>query len=390
MANFVFLDVAIGIVFFFLALSIIVTWVQELLATIFAWRSNHLVNFIQVMFDPTVEKIDGVKQLEKLRKDGIQGDIWKFAPDGVKNIDDKALVGIQKLKENAILAFYEHPIINSLSKPNGWGLRWLPEGKGDWLRNMRFPSYIAAEDFSTALLDILKNADSEVDVAKNDFERIQKGLNNYLESTGQENHSLNVILNRVDKAVEAAYLKYEQLEHAAEDAVEQFPEEIEKAQRKIEEAQKEIELWFNNFMDRASGWYKRYARVWAIVLGMIIALAFNADSVRLTTELWENQALRTQIVAQAADLVQQQGADEGIKLTAREAEQILSDLGLPIGWGLDNLPDPQSESLALDWFVKVLGWFITGLAISQGSSFWFDLLKKVMRVRDSGAKPKVN
>ena len=143
-------------------------------------------------------------------------------------------------------------------------------------------------------------------------------------------------------------------------------------------------------MDRASGWYKRYARVWAIVLGMIIALAFNADSVRLTTELWENQALRMQIVAQAADLVQQQGADEGTQPTAQEAEQILSDLGLPIGWELDNLPDPKSESLALDWFVKVLGWFITGLAISQGSSFWFDLLKRVMKVRDSGAKPKVN
>ncbi len=355
MANFVFLDVAIGIVFFFLALSIIVTWVQELLATVFAWRSNHLVNFIQVMFDPTIEKVDGVKQLEKLRKEGIQGDIWKFAPDGVKNLDDKTLVGIEKLKENAIQTFYEHPIISSLSKPNGWGLRWLPEGKGDWLRNMRFPSYIAAEDFSAALLDILKNADSEVDDAKDDFERIQKGLARYLESSGQENHSLNVILNRVDKAVEAAYLKYEHVEDAAEDAVEKIPVEIEKVQKKLEEAQKEIEGWFNNFMDRASGWYKRYARIWAILLGMIIALAFNADLIRLTTELWENQALRMQIVAQATDLVQQQGADEGTQPTAEEAEQILSDLGLPIGWGLDNLPDPKSENLALDWFVKSTG-----------------------------------
>ena len=389
MVNFAFLDIAIGIMFIFLALSIIVTWVQELLATIFAWRSNHLINFIQTMLDPTIEKIDGVKQLEKLRKEGPQGDIWEFAPTGLKNIEDKALIGKEKLAENAVLAFYEHPIINSISKPKGWGLRWLPDRKGvEWLRNMRFPSYIAAEDFSTTLLDILKNAGAEVDDAKNDFERIQKGLESYLKSSGQENHSLKVILNRADQVIETAYLKYEQVELAAGDAIEKLPGEIEKAQKKIEEAQREIEGWFNNFMDRASGWYKRYARIWAVVLGMIVALAFNADSVQLTTTLWENQNLRTQLVAQATELVQQQETDQGVQTEAQQAEKILSNLGLPIGWQPENLPDRMSDRYVLDWFVKVLGWFVTGLAISQGSSFWFDLLNRIVKVRDSGTKPK--
>ncbi|MFC1996995.1 hypothetical protein ACFLXI_05230 [Chloroflexota bacterium] len=376
MGNFVFLDVAIGIVFFFLALSIIVTWVQELLATVFAWRSNHLVNFIQAMLDPTTEKIDGVKQLEKLRKEGIQGKLWE---------DDLLGDGVGKLKENAILAFYEHPIINSLSKPKGWGFRWLPQG----MRNLRFPSYIAAEDFSTALLDILQNADEEIDQTKDDFERIKSGLENYLKSSGQENHSLKVILQRVDKTVDATFEKYEDIEDAAEDAVEKIPVEVKKAQKKIEDTQKEIEAWFNNFMDRASGWYKRYARTWAVILGLIVAVAFNADSVRLTTELWENQALRTQLVARATDLVQKEEAGEGTEFTAQQAEEILSNLGLPIGWELENLPDPDSKSLVRDWIVKALGWFITGLAISQGSSFWFDFLNRIVKLRDTGAKPKV-
>jgi hypothetical protein len=391
MVNFAFLDIAIGIMFVFLALSIIVTWVQELLATIFAWRANHLINFIQAMLDPTIEKIDGVKKIEKLRKQGPKGDLWAFAPNGLKDFDDQFLIGREKLKENAILAFYEHPIINSLSKPKGWGLRWLPNRKGfEWLRNMRFPSYIAAEDFSASLLEILKSAGESVDDARDDFDKVQKGLDIYLESSGQDNHSLKVILHRADQVVDAAYQKYQEAEQAAGDSIEKLPDEIEKAQKKIEQAQKEIESWFNNFMDRASGWYKRYARIWAIVLGMIVALAFNADSVQLTTSLWENQNLRAQVVAQATDLLQQQVSDEGATLDAQQAEQILANLGLPIGWQPENLPSQNSDNYALDWFVKVLGWFVTGLAISQGSSFWFDLLNRIVKVRDSGTRPKDN
>jgi hypothetical protein len=39
------------------------------------------------------------------------------------------------------------------------------------------------------------------------------------------------------------------------------------------------------------------------------------------------------------------------------------------------------------WLIKLLGFIITGAAGSQGSSFWFDILKKIMNVRLSGLKP---
>jgi hypothetical protein len=384
--DFAFLDVAIGMIFFFLVLSIIVTWLQEMLATLLAWRSNHLVNYIQTMLDPTTEKIEGVKKLEKLRKEGIKGDLWKFAPEGITSLDDRARVGVEKLKENAILAFYEHPLINSLSKPKGWGAGWLPER----FKNLRFPSYIAPQDFSKALLDILKDADAEVDEAKDDFDRIKKGLDTYLESTNQQNHPLSVILERVDKSVDAAYAKvdevyqkYDKAEIAAEVAIEKLP-------TKVEEAQKEIEAWFNSFMDRASGWYKRFARAWALALGLIVALIFNADTLQISIELWENQALRTQIAAQAVEFVQQQQQEgEGVQMTGSEAEETLVALGLPIGWQLENLPNAAtSDNLALDWGLKVFGWIITGIAISQGSAYWFDLLNRVVKVRGSGSKPE--
>jgi hypothetical protein len=33
-----------------------------------------------------------------------------------------------------------------------------------------------------------------------------------------------------------------------------------------------------------------------------------------------------------------------------------------------------------------LGWLVSGFAISMGSTFWFNVLKKVVNVRNSGDK----
>jgi hypothetical protein len=59
----------------------------------------------------------------------------------------------------------------------------------------------------------------------------------------------------------------------------------------------------------------------------------------------------------------------------------LKNLGLPIGWG--GTKPPQT---AVDWITKILGILMTGLAVSLGAPFWFDLLNKFIVVR-STVKP---
>jgi hypothetical protein len=39
------------------------------------------------------------------------------------------------------------------------------------------------------------------------------------------------------------------------------------------------------------------------------------------------------------------------------------------------------------FFRMFSGWFISGIAIAMGAPFWFDLLSKLMNVRNSGSKP---
>ncbi|MEO8630927.1 MAG: hypothetical protein ABI612_22940 [Betaproteobacteria bacterium] len=39
------------------------------------------------------------------------------------------------------------------------------------------------------------------------------------------------------------------------------------------------------------------------------------------------------------------------------------------------------------WLIKIIGWLITGLAVTLGALFWFDLLNKLVNLRGSGPKP---
>jgi hypothetical protein len=85
---------------------------------------------------------------------------------------------------------------------------------------------------------------------------------------------------------------------------------------------------------------------------------------------------------------------EGEAAQAREAQTQLNELGLPLGWSFklqdQEIPqDPRNfPNTAGGWILKGLGLLITGIAISQGSSIWFELLGKLVNLRGSGGKPE--
>lgn len=64
----------------------------------------------------------------------------------------------------------------------------------------------------------------------------------------------------------------------------------------------------------------------------------------------------------------------------------LGQLGLPIGWGTSDPRTARPEGLP-EWFNKIAGLLLTGFAISFGAPFWFDILNKIMKFR-SAVKPE--
>ncbi len=61
----------------------------------------------------------------------------------------------------------------------------------------------------------------------------------------------------------------------------------------------EVQNWYNNVMDRAGGWYKRYTQKILVFLGLGIAVLFNADTLSIYERLSSNPEQLQQVVAMA-------------------------------------------------------------------------------------------
>jgi hypothetical protein len=200
-----------------------------------------------------------------------------------------------------------------------------------------------------------------------------------------------------------------------------------------------IGSWYDSHMDRVSGWYKRSAQIMLAYIGLIIAIAFNVDTVQIVKELQRNTALAGALASATQAYYQRyqptpsttgSSAPAGTAPTmstmpsmtvpcaspsactcdsgfvvdntvkppvCRIGDATLAEL--PIGWNgqrwrdfvryLD--PNPQAEFhekiFESDLWLKLFGLGMTTIAILLGAPFWFDLLGTIVNVRSAGAKP---
>jgi hypothetical protein len=133
--------------------------------------------------------------------------------------------------------------------------------------------------------------------------------------------------------------------------------------------------YISGILNQAAFTFKARARSFVIIFSVLITLLFGTDSIQLAKDLWADAGLRA-VAAQQASIITSQQA-QAPDMTALFDQ--LSSLSFRIGWWqAQNLP--ASKNL-VDWLnfilLKLLGLGITAVAVSQGSSFWYDLLKKV-------------
>jgi hypothetical protein len=159
----------------------------------------------------------------------------------------------------------------------------------------------------------------------------------------------------------------------------------------------EIAATFDNSMERASGVYRRNAKGVALLIGISIAIIANADTFHIVSILSKDAAIRTSIVNNARQIVPNNSVNspEGIKLLQEQTNNILEEITLPIGWNKVNLEqqigsasDTKNPLLFNSYLTIVFGWLISGVAISMGAPFWFQLIGRFVNVRNSGKRPK--
>jgi hypothetical protein len=153
---------------------------------------------------------------------------------------------------------------------------------------------------------------------------------------------------------------------------------LDEAGHDIERFKTELEIWFNNSMERVSGWYKRKTQMVQLVLALSIIVLANIDSIRIAKSLsGTNSPLRDSMEDAAHSFVEKNLWQEEPAKQLATATEAIGNLALPIGWvNSDFRPS------------TVLGWLITALAVSLGAPFWFDVLNRFVNVRASGKAPE--
>ena len=184
-------------------------------------------------------------------------------------------------------------------------------------------------------------------------------------------------------------------------------------------ARQNIAAWYESGMERVSGWYKKYTRRLLLAIGLAIAVLCNVDTLQIVSELGSSSSLRKALADMGTQAVENKAVGEvplvvapgEVKIAPEDARKLagaiagLEKKGLPVGFSCLSPQKVEAESAGLEqvfrncwaqaksqaggsWFLKIIGWLITALAISVGAPFWFDLLNRLVDLRGSGKKPE--
>lgn len=346
MTGSVALDVVIGLAFMYLLYSLFATIIMEIITSWLGLRARNLKYSLKRML------IDDEYMLDKpYMRNKIVAVIWGF----ILTIKDLIGIGnVENKKGNLLNAFYNQPSIKYL-------------GNGGVFSK---PSYLTAANFSKALLDSLK----QDQVGQTLLSQIQNGINSIKsEDTKQHIQSL-----------------------------------LEDANNDLQKFKLLLENWFEDTQERSMGWFRRNNKVWLLLIGLLMAISFDASTLKMARKLSYDENAREQLVRIASSYVENNkqlptrkdtlayednleilnAQKKEIQEQLNEAHSILGSntVDINITWK----PSSWIKAFCTFWCILISdfwGYFLTALAISLGAPFWFDLLNKLVKLRGSVQQP---
>ncbi len=427
------LEVAIGLVLIYFLYSLLSSIIAEMISSWIGMRARMLR-----------------QGMDNFLNDKITGSTRDFK----KWLQDIFLIEPKNFKFTTAGKFYEEPTIKYLAKP----------GEHAWysLRN-RKPAYVSAENFVITVLNMLSNKG--------------RGISEW---------------DKIKFAIETNAL------HLDPETLKMFQDMVKRSDDSYKNFVNLIQNHFADTMERVNGWYKRKIGLIIFYIGLVMAIAFNVDTIQIVNTLSNDPAKRLEMVGMAEDVIEKKSSIDSLlsrkdtydELKYKtEAHGIVKNAVLKsnsiIGLGWDftydstildttkfvNLIDEintlksnlDTLTLSLDtinekdlkntlqkiadlnadlnsrynllsdsigmknkviavnvsknkpeqvivkyersgfsktlfvigqflrfWELKFWGILITALALTLGSQFWFDLLKKLVALRSAGVKPEEN
>lgn len=343
------IDVVLGLVFVFLLYSMLASILQEIIAKWLGLRARNLLKAIRRM----LQDDDG----PGFTLPAFFIEIWKNVADYLRPLR----------KDTFLKAFYDNPTIKYLGENT----------------SSSKPSYIEEATFSRTVIQLLRG-----------------------EGYGHTFNQMQAIRASLDAGgTDGFRIDPQTLKHLRGLWID--------SDNDLGRFQYNLEEWYNNTMNRASGWYKKQTRLILGLIGFLLAWNFNVDAIAIGRILASEDGIRKEITDFALARKDHYAEINRREITAtplggHEEQATHSDsfshtrldtiagelqtdaLALQSILGLGSRDDMNSALRAKyqdDAFTAFFGWIMTALAISMGAPFWFDLLNKVMSLRTAGPRP---
>jgi hypothetical protein len=420
----IFLQIIISLVFIYLILSLVVSELQEQLTAFLEFRARNLKKAIEIFLG------------EKVAKDlyGQENSLFSAYNQYTNQWNEKSLFGISLFGKSLGPSYIDPKVFaeslvtlinGKLVDENKLQLNdllvyasenSLPETPGQDSSSVSRRGVIAKLQTiqKTICLDYLVTLDTQTLSNENKLQ-----LNNLLVSihadeklSNENSRAFNDLLLKIKNSAVSQHKTIEEVQwieemiKGKEEYQKIIPKFIEIAnitklkhnEPTLTDFIDEIATTFSQIMERTSGVYKRNAKGISLLFGLFTAGLFNIDTLYIVDQLYKNPVLRDSFDAAATKVVEQNQPcfDAARKLTKPEeiateeqkcGEELKSNIDtlkasadfppLPVGWKDGNIGNFYSQPTA------VFGWLISAIAISMGAPFWFDLLSKVINVRNT-------
>jgi hypothetical protein len=290
------LEVAIGMIFIFALLAILVTQINSLISNLLNLRGKDLKKGIQslitdnqmqakLLAHPIIKMVDVAvppsaqipNEMVNTIKDKDAERVTYIPPTAFV----EALLNILILDSDTVMFTPLQNAINSLS----------PSSEKSRLREML--QSLREEFTEDALRKMTMTIYMIQDITPEERQSLYDGVREIEANIGQlrfNSEQLIPLMNGIRR------VKDPRFRAALESVV--------VTAKDVGEARQKLEAWFNDGMNRVSQWYKERMQWISILVAFILCFLLNVDALQLGRTLWEDPLLRAEIVQQATSFDQ--------------------------------------------------------------------------------------
>ncbi|MGB7340020.1 MAG: hypothetical protein WBC91_14085 [Phototrophicaceae bacterium] len=414
------LEVLIGLIFIFSLLSILVTQINSIVAQTLRLRATYLfatvkeiihdpemivrfathplIKMIDISSVPGMERWEFITRKQNLTDEQIEKIIQEAALTGVEWIEDRTfssvLLSFITVTEDKQLFKVLEDIAGQIEDDQN---RRLIRGKVDTVVD----TGKGVDELISAVNGLPPSAHKLALVDR------LRDISNEIGGKGSKT-DINVSL-----IAGVQYIKDQYLKNALNTIL--------TTSKNLEEAEHKLTKWFENTNYKTTELFKRDMKRYSYLIGLIIAILINVDTMYIALKLWDDPILRSAVAETAStaniDALQAQldaaqanidsDADssldeigDSVAAAGRTLTQI-QDSRIPMGWNFSDLSYIMEDDNSLEaykltdsryvwnlmpwnnpnfaWLLtlKAVGIIATMLAIGQGAPFWFNILRQV-------------